>query len=263
MFQRWHDLLFAHWPMPFQEIRALVPRQLELESFGGRTWVGITPFRMSGVRFRGAPPVPGASSFPELNLRTYVDAGGKPGVYFFSLDARSLPAVLAARLLFGLPYFWSRMSCQKSGDRISYHCRRKGSASPPIEFSAEYEPEGKVFHSVPGSIEHWLTERYCLYTTSRGRIRRMDIEHAPWPLQSARARIERNSIAAAAGIRLPDEPPLLHFARRLDVLVRSPVEPRPLAGSLRSGARTSGSDLACLGITSRCFRDSLLELMDE
>ena len=199
MFQRWHDLLFAHWRVPAETLRSLVPRQLPLDIFEGAAWVAVTPFWMSGVRLRGLPPFPGASRFPELNVRTYVTLGGKPGVYFFSLDADNPLAVAAARQFFHLPYQRARMSAEPFGEGISYRCDRDG--PPPAGFEGWYGTASSTFQSIPGTLEHFLTERYCLYTVrEEGAVHRVEIDHVPWPLQRARAEIRRNTMAQAAGI---------------------------------------------------------------
>jgi uncharacterized protein len=220
MAQTWHDLLFAHWPVPTTHLRALVPAQLPLDTFQGRGWVGVVPFHMSDIHARNLPAIPGLSRFPELNVRTYVTLDGKPGVYFFSLDAASLPAVWAARTFFRLPYFHAQMSVGTSldanGDFITYDSRRRGNTA---EFRGRYRPIRDIQHSEIGSLEHWLTERYCLYTVDAGRVFRAEVHHPPWPLQDAEAQFEVNNVAAASGISLPSSPPLLHFARKLEVLV--------------------------------------------
>jgi uncharacterized protein len=171
---------------------------------------------MSGIRARGTPPLPGLSRFPELNVRTYVTHGGKPGVFFFSLDAASLPAVWAARKFYHLPYFHAEMSCEDRGGKIFYSSRRLQS---PAEFRGTYRPIAEARLREASSLEHWLTERYCLYTTHHGRVDRGEIHHQPWPLQDAEAELETNSVAAAAGISLSGPAPSLMFARRLEVLI--------------------------------------------
>ena len=225
MEQSWRDLLFAHWPVAADAMRALVPRELELDLRDGSAWVAVTPFRMSGVRWRGLPPVPGTSAFPEMNLRTYVVVGDRPGVYFFSLDAGNPLAVAAARLFLGLPYHWAAMACERFGAGISYLSERKSEGRAPVAFRGYYEPEPKVFTAVPGTLEHWLIERYCLYTVRGGRVQRLEIDHDPWPLQRAHARIESNDVPAAAGILVEaSSPELLHFVGRLDVRLWAPRE---------------------------------------
>jgi uncharacterized protein YqjF (DUF2071 family) len=228
MEQSWNDLLFAHWAVTTELLRPLVPSQLDLDTRDGTAWIAVTPFRMTGVRWRGLPPLPGASAFPELNLRTYVRVGDKPGVYFFSLDAGNPLAVAAARLFLGLPYHWARMKSEPFGAGISYSSERGSDGGPPVAFRAYYEPEEKVFVAIPGTIEHWLIERYCLYTVRDGRVDRLEIDHDPWPLQRARARIERNDVPGASGIAVePGSPDLLHFARRLDVRAWPPTPAGP------------------------------------
>jgi uncharacterized protein len=216
MKQAWHNLLFAHWPLPQAAIRPLVPAQLFLDSFDGRCWVGVIPFYMTGIRARRLPPICGLSSSEELNVRTYVTYGGKPGVCFFSLDAASLPAVWAARAFYHLPYFHAVMKAEESNGTIFYFSRRRRS---PAEFRGWYRPTSEARLAEPGSLSHWLTERYCLYTTHRGRVYRCEIHHPQWPLQNAEANIEMNTMASTAGITLRDTAPVLHFARRLEVLI--------------------------------------------
>jgi hypothetical protein len=215
--QIWHDLLFAHWPLPPQDLRRVLPPELSPDTFDGSAWVGVVPFWMSGIRRRGLPPLPGLSSFPELNVRTYVTCQGKPGVYFFSLDAASLPAVWAARRFFHLPYFHARMRSQPIAGAIQYQSTRTGGAS--AEFRGKFRPINPIRLRAPGTLAHWLTERYCLYTIFAGHVYRCDIHHQQWPLQDAEAEIEVNTMAAASGIALPNSPPVLHFARKLEVVI--------------------------------------------
>ena len=227
MQQSWHDLLFAHWPVPAEVLRRLVPSQLELDTYDGTGWVGVVPFRMSRVYPRYTFAVPWLSAFPELNVRTYVTApsptGPRAGVYFFSLDAGNPVAVAVARRFFKLPYFRAQMrlvdqTLSGSGP-IRYTSRRTHRGAPPAELSARYAPTGGIYHSEPGSLEWWLTERYCLYTVDRrGHVYRGEIHHPRWPLQPAEAEFEINTMAQAADIALPDTAPLLHFARRMDML---------------------------------------------
>ena len=216
MKQIWHDLLFAHWPLPSAVLRPLVPAPLALDTFNGACWIGVVPFRMSGVRGRGLPLLPGLSRFPELNVRTYVTYGSKPGVYFFSLDAANRPAVWAARAFFHLPYFHAAMTSEERNEMIHYSCHRRGASA---EFRGRYRPIAPVQPRDRGSLEHWLTERYCLYTVHDGAVHRGEIHHQPWPLQNAEADLETNTVAAAAGISLPETAPSLLFARRLEVLI--------------------------------------------
>jgi uncharacterized protein len=214
--QTWHDLLFAHWPVPVAVLRALIPQTLTLDEYAGTAWLAVTPFWMSGVGFRHCPPLPGASRFAELNLRTYVTREDRPGVWFFSLDAGSRLAVFAARRLYGLPYIHARMAHHAEANEIVYHSRRADGTS----FDARYGPIGPMASSRPGTLVHWLTERYCLYAEGRsGRMYRAEIQHGPWPLQPARAAISRNDLPKGLGIELGGPPALLHFSRRLDVVV--------------------------------------------
>ncbi len=216
MQQTWNDLLFAHWTVPRERLRALVPSELPLDSYDGQCWVAVAPFHMSGIRGRFMPPIPGTSALPELNVRTYVTYGGKPGVYFFSLDAANRLAVWGARTFYKLPYFFAKMHVRDHEGWIEYTSSR---ASSPAEFRGHYRPCGPVQLRAPGSLEHWLSERYCLYTVSGGSVYRSEIHHPQWPLQDAEAEIQSNTMAAAAGVTLPSAIPLLHFSKTLDVLI--------------------------------------------
>lgn len=215
MQQTWNDLLFAHWPIDPNVMRPLIPSALELHTFNQQCWIAITPFHMSGIRARWLPKLPGLSAFPELNVRTYVTHGGKPGVYFFSLDAGSRIAAWMARKTYHLPYFHARMSSVSQGRWIHYHSIRDSGA----ELKANFRPTAPVALRNPATIEHWLTERYCLYTVHEGLIYRAEIHHEPWPLQDAECEFSINSVAASAGIQLPGIQPLLHFSKRLEVLI--------------------------------------------
>ena len=226
MVQRWHDLLFAHWRCPVTEMRPLIPQPLEIDTFDGSAWIGVVPFYMSGVRMRAAPPVPTASAFAELNVRTYVTLDGRPGVWFFSLDCASSLAVLGARIGIYLPYFRASMSMMRHGDAIEYHSERWSLAGRPAAFAARYRPVGESYTPEPATLDHFLTERYCLYSSSGKRLWRADIVHPRWNLQPAAATIDRNSMIAAAGIRSLGGAPLLHFSPLQDVKVWWPVRVR-------------------------------------
>jgi uncharacterized protein len=220
---RWHDLLFMHWPVDEGALRPLIPSALGLDTFDGSAWLGVVPFRMTGVRPRFLPEVPWLSSFPELNLRTYVTAGGKPGIWFFSLDAGNPAAVRLARATFHLPYFDAKMSCRMVGGEIHYRSVRTHRGAPHAEFAARYGPTGEPFESRPGTLENFLTERYYLYAAGRrGNINRGDIHHRLWPLQPAEAEVGGLAMTEQIGVALPDEDPILHFSRRLDVLAWLP-----------------------------------------
>lgn len=210
--QTWHDLLFAHWPVPSAALRPLVPAWLTIQEFAGSSWVGLVPFTMTGVTLRGMPTLPILSQFPEMNLRLYVEYGGKAGVWFISLDAGRRPAVWAARVFAHLPYFFSRMRVRPAGESIDYRSVR--AADRRVAFEATYRPSGPPADPKPGTLEHFLTERYCLYAASGARRYRLEIQHPPWPLQPAEARLTVNHVAQPQGIALPDTAPLLHFSRR-------------------------------------------------
>ncbi|QXD14414.1 DUF2071 domain-containing protein [Rhodocaloribacter litoris] len=229
---RWCDLAFLHWPLPPQMLRPFIPAPLELDTFEAQAWLGIVPFRMEAVRYRYSPPIPTTHAFPELNVRTYVCTPERTGVWFFSLDATSRLAVRAARCVYNLPYFDADIRLQREGEGIRYTSHRTHSQAPPAELQVQYRATGDVYEAAPGTLEHWLVERYCLFAQARsGAVFFVDVHHQPWPLQRAQARVEQNTMAEAAGIELPPQPPLVHFARALDVLAwsRMPVTARSSA----------------------------------
>lgn len=217
----WNDLLFAHWPVPAGALRAHVPAPLEIDEFDGTAWVAVVPFLMTGVRLRWTPPFPVLSRTLELNVRTYVRYRGQQGVYFFSLDAERWIVVAGARATFHLNYLRARMSLERSpGDRVRYQSKRIHPGAPPAELRMSYWPVGEPYLSERSSLEHWLTERYALFTSDpKGGIIRGDIHHAQWPLQRAEAEWELNRMTEQIGLVLPDLPPLLHFAKRIGVRV--------------------------------------------
>lgn len=218
---RWHDLAFLHWPIRPEFIRPLIPPMLELDTFDGWCWIGVVPFYMSGVRPRYVP-VPFA--LPELNVRTYVKTRSRSGVWFFSLDAASWIVVRVARW-FGLPYYDARMSVNLADQAVLYDSLRKDQKAARAEFSAQYRPTGEVYHATPGTLDHWLTERYCLFgAATPGEVVYGEIHHPRWPLQPAEVELRVNTMTHAIGIELPEQKPIVHFAR-LQEVVAWPIVP--------------------------------------
>jgi uncharacterized protein YqjF (DUF2071 family) len=218
----WQDLLFAHWPVRPERLRPFIPTALELDTFDGWAWLGIVPFRMRDVRLRYLPAGLFSMAFPELNVRTYVKSPGRSGVWFFSLDATSRLAVRVARAWYRLPYFDARIEVRRDGTRISYQSVRVHRHAAPAELQVVYGPLGTVFQAEPGTLAHWLTERYCLYAVNRqGQVGYGDIHHLPWPLQNAEAEFLRNRMTEQVGVALPAQEPVLHFAGRLEVVAWS------------------------------------------
>ena len=213
MEQSWHDLLFAHWSYPAEALRAVVPSQLPIDTFEGRAWVGVVPFQVRELRARWLAAMRAFSDFPELNVRTYVTIDGKPGVYFFSLDAASSWAVWGARTAFHLNYYNALMSMLRTPAGIAYLSRRTDRRGQPADFSARYRANGKGLRAQPGSLEYFLVERYCLYAVSpSSRVYRLDIHHKPWLLQPAEAQVDAAMLLVADGIAAPSGEPLLHFS---------------------------------------------------
>jgi uncharacterized protein len=218
MRMRWCDLLFAHWAVDAAHLRSLIPAGLELDLFDGHAYVGAVPFGMEEVTPRRMPALPGIHAFPELNLRTYVKLGGKGGVWFFSLDAGQRLAVRVARRFFHLPYFDAQFEIRKTDEAIEYSAVRNDRGAPGAMFQAKYCPTGAVYRPAPGTLESWLTERYCLYAADcHGRLYRGEIDHEQWPLQHADAVVQVNTLGDRLGIEMKGQPQTLHFAKALDV----------------------------------------------
>ncbi|MGH7564277.1 MAG: YqjF family protein [Gemmatimonadota bacterium] len=223
MAQRWHDLLFAHWEVSPSALRRVVPPALELDLYGGLAWIGIIPFTMSGVRLRGTPSLPGLSAFPELNVRTYVRYRDLPGVYFFSLNAGNRLAVAVARRWYRLPYFHARMEVRRRGEECEYRSRRVHQGAAPAELEVRYRPTGETYLPGPGSLDHWLVERYRLLTVHEGRVFLAEIHHPAWRLRPAVAEFRINTMTEGLGIGLPPAGLRLAFAEEQEVLVWPPT----------------------------------------
>ena len=215
--QNWHDLLFAHWPLPAADLRRLVPDGLNIQEFNGVSWVGVVPFRMTGVMRRPLPDLPWVSAFPELNVRLYVERDGKPGVWFLSLDAANPLAVWAARRFFHLPYWHARMGLTLLDGEYHFRSERRGRSA--TKFAAEYAPAAPPLEAKPGTLESFLVERYCLYCQGPdGSLYRAEVHHTPWPLQEAAGHVEADELLDAHGLKVTGAP-LLHFSRGVDVVV--------------------------------------------
>ena len=232
MTQRWHNLLFAHWPVPTDELQPLIPPSLQLDTCEGQAWVGVIAFRLSGIRLRGLPEMPFVARFPEINVRTYVRAREKPGVLFLSLDADNPFAIALARPWFRLPYHPARIRFRQEHGGVSFKSTRRERGAVEASFSAHYRPCGQASTAPDGTLENWLTERYCYYAGGSGRggrLYRCDIHHAPWRLWRVQAKIGDNTMALSHGIHLPQCQPHLLYSHRMEALVW------PLAGVPREG----------------------------
>lgn len=214
----WEELLFLHWAVAPEKLAPHLPRGLELETFEGRAWLGVVPFRMARTRWRVLPPLAGTSVFPELNVRTYVRAGGKSGVWFFSLDAASRLAVLGARVSFGLPYFHARMSCERPSDEVVYASERTDPRGPPASFEARWRALEQPWEARTRPLERFLTERYALFALRGGRLHVGEIAHAPWRVARAEVPLERCALTTQLGFEL-EGPPLSALTAELQHVV--------------------------------------------
>jgi uncharacterized protein len=217
MRQRWRELLFLHWEVEPAALQALLPPGLTLDTFEGRAYIGLVPFTMRDVRPVWSPPVPCLSHFHETNVRTYVHKDGeKPGVWFFSLDAANPVAVWLARTLWKLPYYTAKMrlSIKDDGTR-RYSTERL--EKPSVGARLSWRPEGEPAPAAPGTLAHFLCERYLLYAFDGDQLRCGQVHHTPYPLQRARLLHLENTLIAEAGIPVNGSPSLVHYAAGVDV----------------------------------------------
>lgn len=217
MHQSWGKLLFMHWRIEEKLIRPLIPKDLEIDTFDGSAWIGIIPFTMWDIRAFPPflPPVPGLSAMHELNVRTYVHFDRVPGVWFFSLDCNSSVAVMAARTFFHLPYYNADIKLNQDGKRIDYALNR--TENPPAEFDASWKISDSPRYAQPGSLEFFLTERYCLYSEHNGDLYRSRVYHEPWPLQKTSLVSFESTMSESQGLPPMSGDPLLHYAEEVSV----------------------------------------------
>lgn len=218
----WRDVLLLHWPVAPAAIAEALPDALRPAIHDGRAWLGVVAFEMRSIRPRGLPPSAGRS-FPELNLRTYVDGPAGPGVYFLSLDAVDRLGVAAARRLFALPYYRAEARVNRCDGWIRFRSRRTHPNTAPARFDAMYRPTGPAFEADPGSLAAFLAENYRFYAAS-DRLCRGRIDHDPWRLRPAEAQVRSNTLPAAAGLDRPDGDPVAHYAQSLAVTA-GPIRP--------------------------------------
>ena len=221
MYQNWGKLLFMHWRIDEKSLRPLIPAQLEIDTFDGSAWIGVVPFTMWGIRASFLPAIPGTSAFHELNVRTYVHYRGVPSVWFLSLDAASKLAVWAARTFYHLPYFSAQMSLHQTDNTINYSSVRKDRRGAPAELKATWNVGETFAPTSPGSLEFFLTERYCLDCEHRGKIHRARIHHQPWPLRKAELASLNSTMIECHGLPSPKGDPLLHYCEELSVEIWS------------------------------------------
>ena len=208
----WVDALFLHWPIDAAQLRARIPADLEIDTFEGAAWVSIVAFRIAGARLRGVPARAAWRAFPEVNVRTYVRRDSHTGVWFLSLDADSRAAVSAGRAVVHLPYLHASIAASFGDDRVSYRLVRADRRAPSARFGAEARYDGEARVAEPGTLEHWLVERYAFFTTARRRTLRGDVRHAPWQLRDAITTIQENSLLVAAGLTPSADAPLAHVS---------------------------------------------------
>jgi uncharacterized protein len=222
MRQRWERLTFLHWSYDPAVVQRLLPPWLRADTFGGRAWVGLVPFFMR-VATAGGQQAPWVSHFCETNVRTYVlDPAGRPGIWFFSLDAARAGAVGVARTAYRLPYFWSRMRLLQRGARVAYDCQRRWPGPRPVTSRVMIETGGRSGAGQLDERDHFLTARWMLFSSAGRRRRFARAEHAPWPLHRARVLAVDDQLVAAAGLPPPGGEPLAHYSPGVDVRIGRP-----------------------------------------
>jgi uncharacterized protein YqjF (DUF2071 family) len=217
MHQSWGKLLFMHWRIDEKLLRPLIPERLTIDTFDGSAWIGVIPFTIWDMRALPPfmPAMPGFSSMHELNVRTYVHFDKVPGVWFHSLDANSSLAVMAARMLYHLNYLNAEIELDQQDITVNYSLRRTD--EPPAEFDATWIIGDTMPYAHPGTLEFFLTERYCLYAENRGEIYRARIHHEPWPLQKAEVTSLSSTMIESHGLPTPAGEPVLQYAEELSV----------------------------------------------
>lgn len=218
-YQTWRDLLFLHWPVPAPAVRRLVPDPLDLDLHSGQAWVGVVAFEILDARPPAVPPGSGLD-FLETNVRTYVRRGdGPPAVWFFSLDAASRLAVAAARLRYGLPYHTAAMRIERVGARVAYATGRR--SDPGVRLAVRYRPGAILGPAPPGTLDHFLHERYVLHALRRGRLVTAEVRHAPYELRRVELLHLEEGLLAAAGLPPATGSPRARWAPRADVQIVS------------------------------------------
>lgn len=209
MYQEWKDLLFLHWEMEAEQIEEGLPEGLWVDQHEGKCFVGIVPFFMRGIRPRFCPAVPGISNFLELNVRTYVhDQEGRPGVWFYSLDANQTLAVKLARRFFHLPYFRADMGARLDSELIEYSCRRRGEPDVPSVF--RYTGKEPTAQPEPGSLDFFLLERYLLFAFDERREQLYcgQVHHSPYPVQEVEVDAFSTVAMTQAGFDVGENDPI-------------------------------------------------------
>ncbi|QJX81113.1 YqjF family protein [Priestia megaterium] len=220
MRQTWRNLLFLHWPIPLKKLRPYVPSSLQIDTFNGSAWIGVILFVLEGIYPRGISSISLTPKFPEINVRTYVKRDGKPGIYFMSIDVGNWASLNIAKRWYRLPYHSAQISFRKEGQTFYCQSTRKGNTNSPISFKGKYAPVSEVYFSKEGTLDHWLTERYCLYSSNNGaNIYSGEILHQPWPLQKAEIEIFRNNLFIPFHFNLSEVEPIAHFSIGVDSLI--------------------------------------------
>ncbi|MFD1707513.1 YqjF family protein [Siminovitchia sediminis] len=214
MRQVWNNVLFLHWPVPPERLRPFIPSALEIDMYERTAWIGIVAFQMKGIYFRGLQSISVVPPFAEMNVRTYVTNNGKPGVFFMTLDVNDWASLNIAKRWYRLPYSPAAITILKSGETFYYKNNRKRSSA---EFYGNCTPVPGEYFPEEGTLDHWLTERYCFYTTdNKYNIYCGEIHHLPWPLQKAEITIDRNTLFSQFHLDLSHLQPIANYSKGVE-----------------------------------------------
>lgn len=220
MRQTWKNVLFLHWPIPLEKLRPHIPTSLQIDTYKGTAWLGIILFVLEGIYPFGLSSISLTPKFPEINVRTYVTYNGKPGIYFLSIDVDNWASLKIAKHWYHLPYHSAHISFQKEGESFHCHSVRRENRNDPLSFHCKYASVSDVYAPKEGTLDHWLTERYCFYSSNNGvSIYCGEIHHQPWPLQKAKIELVNHTLFTPFHFDLPEEKPVIHFSPGVDSLM--------------------------------------------
>lgn len=243
LFMKWRDLFFASWRVSVEALRSVVPGELEIDTFDGSAWITLVPMRITDMHWRGIAPIPGMEGLRELNLRTYTTRNGKPGVYFLSIECPAICSDWIARNIFGAPYYEAQIALCNDGVSWSFASERTQEGMHAAAFFGTFRPAGEASRPAPGSLEHFLVERYCLYFVKDGAIWRGDIDHDEWKLQNADMQIAVNTVPSALGLALAAKPDHTAYCVSTDTRVWPPVKEERASGGTTGTAPTASFHL--------------------
>lgn len=211
--QEWHDVLFMHWPVPYEILRPYIPQPFSLETYDEQAWITIILFQAKNSRFRAMPNIMSYPPFLQMNTRTYIQFDGKPGIYFLSVDVNHLLVQVASKRLLQLPYELANMDIKRDRDHISFKSNRINSGYLLSHITANYRPLSQQVHHPQGTLSHWLTERYCFWLIKGTKIIKGPLSHEPWELDKVTVTLGKKDIIPFITMNDIQEKPIAHYAK--------------------------------------------------